>query len=110
MSSISTTITGTARFLDPGSEEERWCKEKHLENNTFESEAPAEPVVSGAAQPEWDRPATEASVGDGVRVVTVRVKEGRIADWKGGVRDWTLSSGEEEREVGGEEVLTNGHP
>lgn len=25
-----------------------------------------------------------------VRVVTVRVREGRIADWKGGVRDWRV--------------------
>src|SRR6266496_258169 len=34
MSSISTPSVGTARFLGPGSEEERWCKEEHLESNT----------------------------------------------------------------------------
>jgi len=105
ISSISTTIIGTARFLDPGSEEERWCKEKHLENNTFESEASGEPALFGAAQ---QGGATEATVGEGVRVVTVRVKEGRIADWKGGVQDWTLTSEEEEQETRGEEGLTNG--
>ena len=25
-----------------------------------------------------------------VRVVAVRIREGRIADWKGGVKDWVL--------------------
>ncbi|PIG89936.1 pyridoxamine phosphate oxidase [Aspergillus arachidicola] len=38
LSSISTTIAGSARVLEPGSEEEAWCKEQHLENNTFEEE------------------------------------------------------------------------
>lgn len=30
------------------------------------------------------------SIDSDVRVVTVQVREGRIADWKGGVRDWVL--------------------
>jgi hypothetical protein len=30
------------------------------------------------------------SIDSDVRVVTVQVREGRIADWKGGVRDWIL--------------------
>ena len=30
--------------------------------------------------------------GEDVRVVIVRVKEGRIADWKGGVKDWLVTS------------------
>lgn len=30
------------------------------------------------------------AIDDDVRVVTVRVREGRIADWKGGVRDWRV--------------------
>ena len=29
--------------------------------------------------------------GDDVRVVVVRVREGRIADWKGGVKDWLVT-------------------
>ena len=30
------------------------------------------------------------TVDSDARVVTVRVTEGRIADWKGGVRDWSV--------------------
>lgn len=29
-------------------------------------------------------------IDDDSRVVIVQVREGRIADWKGGVRDWQL--------------------
>lgn len=90
LSSISTTITGEARFLEEGSPEEAWCKERHLENNTFEEE---EINLFGQqqnnAQSQSERRASLAIDSD-VRVVTVRVREGRIADWKGGVRDWIL--------------------
>ncbi|KAJ6028840.1 hypothetical protein N7540_004416 [Penicillium herquei] len=87
---ISTTITGEARFLEPGSEEEAWCKERHLENNTFEEE---EINLFGQQQQQLQgqtqrRPSI--SIDNDVRVVTVQVREGRIADWKGGVRDWVL--------------------
>jgi hypothetical protein len=88
LSSISTTITGQARFLEPGSEEESWCKERHLENNTFEEE---EINLFGQQQrndPSARRPSM--SIDGDVRVVVVQVREGRIADWKGGVRDWVL--------------------
>ncbi|KAJ5280636.1 hypothetical protein N7478_006008 [Penicillium angulare] len=90
LSSISTTITGEARFLELGSDEESWCKERHLENNTFEEE---EINLFGQQQQEQRdvnarRPSM--SIDSDVRVVTVRVREGRIADWKGGVRDWIL--------------------
>ncbi|CEJ57193.1 Putative Pyridoxamine phosphate oxidase [Penicillium brasilianum] len=101
LSSISTTITGQARFLEPGSEEESWCKERHLENNTFEEE---EINLFGQQQrhdPSARRPSL-AIDGD-VRVVTVQVREGRIADWKGGVRDWVLLSPE-----GSQAGLVNG--
>lgn len=44
----------------------------------------------------------EPEVEDEVRVVTVAVREGRIADWKGGVRDWVVvSEGEGEGLVNG---------
>lgn len=95
LSSISTTITGQARFLEPGSEEEAWCKERHLENNTFEEE---EINLFGQQQrndPSARRPSM--SIDGDVRVVTVRVHEGRIADWKGGVRDWVLLPPENEQ-------------
>lgn len=92
LSSISTTITGSARFLEVGSAEEGWCKERHLENNTFEEEEMGlaglqqqqqQPEVPGHRRP-------SITVDEDARVVTVRVTEGRIADWKGGVRDWSV--------------------
>ncbi|KAL4924890.1 uncharacterized protein BDV17DRAFT_284344 [Aspergillus undulatus] len=91
LSSISTTITGEARFLVSESEEENWCKERHLENNTFEEEMS---TFGQVPQPGQRRPSL--SIDDDVRVVTVRVREGRLADWKGGVRDWlVVQEGEE---------------
>src|SRR4051812_3332666 len=35
LSSISATINGTARIIEKGTEEEKYFKEQHLENNTF---------------------------------------------------------------------------
>lgn len=101
LSSISTTITGTARFLEPGSEEEAWCKERHLENNTFEEEL----GMFGQQQQAAGQRRPSLSIDNDVRVVTVRVREGRIADWKGGVRDWKLVS---ESESQADEPLVNG--
>jgi hypothetical protein len=42
--------------------------------------------------------------GEEVRVVVVRIRDGRVADWKGAVRDWSLvGEGEgEERKVNGD--------
>ncbi|KAJ5668248.1 uncharacterized protein N7477_006818 [Penicillium maclennaniae] len=88
LSSISTTITGQARFLEPDSEEEKWCKERHLENNTFEEEEITLFGQQQAQNPSLRRPSL--AIDSDVRVVTVQVREGRIADWKGGVRDWIL--------------------
>lgn len=87
LSSISTTITGQARFLEPNSEEEKWCKERHLENNTFEEE---EITLFGQQQQDPSQRRPSLAIDTDVRVVTVQVREGRIADWKGGVRDWIL--------------------
>ncbi|EHY56022.1 hypothetical protein ABEF95_012040 [Exophiala dermatitidis] len=89
LSSISTTIAGEARFLEQGSEEEKWCKEAHLANNTFGDQVRQEAGMFG------DGPITEGNsscyiAGDDVRVVLVPIREGRIADWKGGVKDWVL--------------------
>ncbi|KAL3471313.1 hypothetical protein BJX99DRAFT_31167 [Aspergillus californicus] len=96
LSSISTTITGEARFLDADSEEETWCKERHLENNTFEEEMS---VFGQAQQQQSGQRRPSILIDDDVRVVTVRVREGRLADWKGGVRDWLLvQEGEESSE------------
>lgn len=95
LSSISATINGEAVMLDQGSEEERWCKEKHLENNTFGDQAREESGFSRSppqALTEGDGGASCYIEGEEVRVVIVGVREGRIADWKGGVKDWSLAA------------------
>lgn len=111
LSSISATINGRARIVEWGSEEERWCKEKHLENNTFGDQAREEQGFFGATQnagaSEGDGGASCFIEGEEVRVVLVGIKEGRIADWKGGVKDWSIISPEGGGQRGRSE-LTNG--
>ncbi|OAT10966.1 pyridoxamine phosphate oxidase [Blastomyces gilchristii SLH14081] len=101
LSSISTTIIGEARFAETGSEEEKWCKARHLENNTFASDAPDGTSLFAAAREGRGEREGEgegddtgnvvgATVDESARVVIVEVRKGRIADWKGGVRDWAV--------------------
>jgi hypothetical protein len=97
LSSISTTITGQARFLERGSEEEKWCKEMHLANNTFGDQGQVRQEAgyfsNRSATERESRESETASCyieGDDVRVVIVPVREGRTADWKGGVKDWVV--------------------
>lgn len=106
LSRISTTINGTAELIASGSEEETWYKAQHVANNTFGegedaySTSPgAEGLWGGARAADGEAP-QEGDTGnqcylDGaeVRVVIVKIRDGRIADWKGQVRDWTLSEG-----------------
>ena len=109
LSSISATINGEARMVQQGSEEEKWCKEKHLDNNTFGDQAREEQGLFGStphAQAEGDGGASCYIEGEEVRVVLVDVREGRIADWKGGVKDWTLVT--ENRDERGRQGLVNG--
>lgn len=113
LSSISTTIMGDARVVEQGAEEERWCKERHRENNTFA----AEEVDQSNLQQQEEREQGQRHQGGGgggvedededVRVVAVRVKEGRIADWKGGVRDWVVAADGEQQQGSN---LPNGIP
>lgn len=93
LSSISTTIAGEARFLEQGTEEERWCKETHLANNTFGDQLRQEAGLFGAQPASPDGSSSCYIAGDDVRVVIVPVREGRIADWKGGVKDWVVVDG-----------------
>lgn len=80
--------------MEPGSDEEKWCKERHLENNTFEEEE----ITFGQQQRQDPTQRRQSmSIDSDVRVVTVQVREGRIADWKGGVRDWVLLPREQEQ-------------
>ncbi|MCJ1418936.1 hypothetical protein MMC32_005287 [Xylographa parallela] len=111
LSSISATIDGQARLVESGSEEEKWCKDRHLENNTFGDQAREEQGVFGATQnaaaSEGDGGTSCYIEGEEVRVVLVRVKEGRIADWKGGVKDWKIVT-EVEGDDRGRHAMVNG--
>ncbi|ROT41054.1 hypothetical protein SODALDRAFT_357079 [Sodiomyces alkalinus F11] len=104
VSSISATINGTARLLDHASEEERFYRAQHLENNTFDNEGvsfgfpPPEPAAdAGADAP--PTPSVQAEdggrgcfvAGEDVRVIVVSISDVRISDWKGGVRDYVLA-------------------
>lgn len=89
MSSISATINGDAKVLEAGSEEERWCKRMHLENNTFDASQQAEGGGFGGASRE-DGGRGSYIEDEDVRVVVVGIRGGRISDWKGGVKDWVL--------------------
>lgn len=94
LGSISATVNGLARVLESGSEEEKWCQTRHMANNTFEDE-------EGAQNP---APQQGGEVED-VRVVVVRIRDGRIADRKGGVRDWVLSDAADDDN---DDATTNG--
>lgn len=90
MSSISATINGAAEILPADSPEERFYREKHLENNTFDDQPfPASPGEA-AVGAEGDGGRECFVAGEDVRVVVVRVKDVRISDWKGAVRDWVI--------------------
>lgn len=111
LSRISTTINGTAELVPSGSEEERWYKTQHLANNTFGSRGEDSFSSSPVDQGLWAGGGLDTETtggehmtdgdgsthcymeGDRVRVVIVKIRDGRIADWKGQVRDWVVTSG-----------------
>jgi hypothetical protein len=107
LSRISTTINGIAEIVPTGSEEESWCKAQHLANNTFgpsgEDDCSSLPKRGGLWGVSAENIRTDdVGEGDGgtkcyveddeVRVVIVRITGGRIADWKGQTRDWTVTT------------------
>ena len=96
VSSNSITINGEAVVLEAGSEEERWCKEQHVANNTFEQDgAGLNPLSVQSSRGEGDAGDSGKGAyieGEDVRVVVVRIKDGRISDWKGNVSDWAIAS------------------
>ncbi|KAK2593285.1 hypothetical protein QQS21_009009 [Conoideocrella luteorostrata] len=91
MSSISATIGGAARLAPSGSEEEKYFTEQHLANNTFEEGEPMfrPDSISGASAGAGARD-SHFVAGEEVRVIIVDIKDVRISDWKGTVRDWAL--------------------
>ncbi|OAA47032.1 FMN-binding split barrel-related protein [Metarhizium rileyi] len=97
VSSISATIGGAARLAPSGSEEEKFFTEQHLANNTFEE---GEAVFHQDNNADADRRGSHFVAGEEVRVIIVDIKDVRISDWKGTVRDWALVS---------DASLVNGH-
>ncbi|KAK0628223.1 hypothetical protein B0T17DRAFT_504922 [Bombardia bombarda] len=99
VSSISATINGAARLVDSSSQEESFYRQKHLENNTFDTETTLsaatasllrrESIVgNGGQQQEGDGGRGCFVAGEEVRVIVVGIRDVRIADWKGAVRDY----------------------
>lgn len=99
VSSISATINGEAFVLGPGTAEEVWCKQQHLANNTFHSDGGARDGELDSGTMFGTSP-VDGRAGDGgrgcyiededVRVVVVRIQDGRVSDWKGGVKQWVI--------------------
>lgn len=117
MSSISATINGSARLIPPATDEEKFYRGVHLENNTFEGGGgggggdgagsgfnPFGQIASGGQGTE-DGGRECFVAGEEVRVIVVDVRDVRISDWKGNVKDWVLvprqSDGEGEAVVNG---------
>ncbi|KAF2271216.1 hypothetical protein CC78DRAFT_528127 [Lojkania enalia] len=115
LSRISTTINGDAEIVSSGSEQERWYRAQHLANNTFgpseEDTYSSSPVGAGLWGGLGREEGSETQEGDGgtkcyveseeVRVVVVKIRDGRIADWKGQVRDWAVKADRESGLVNG---------
>jgi Pyridoxamine 5'-phosphate oxidase len=110
LSSISATINGEARIVERGTEEERFLRERHLENNTFAEGGGPGSVFEAEGDVHGDGGRGCFIEGEEVRVVVVSIRDGRVADWKGGVRDWALSGsvGREEARQQGQQELANG--
>ncbi|KAI1170882.1 pyridoxamine 5'-phosphate oxidase [Nemania sp. FL0916] len=98
ISSISATINGTAALIPPGSDEDKYYREQHLENNTFDSEG----VFNRQPQDETEDGGRGHFVADEeVQVILVHIKDIRTSDWKGSVSDWVLVSGNNGPRVNG---------
>lgn len=106
VSSISATINGTARLIEHGSDEERFYRTQHLENNTFDNEGlsfgfPLSESAAAGTDTAAAPPTPSVQVEDGgrgcfvagedVRVIVVSIRDVRISDWKGSVRDYVLT-------------------
>ncbi|UZP37640.1 hypothetical protein NXS19_005456 [Fusarium pseudograminearum] len=88
LSSISATIGGAARLVPSGTDEEKYYREQHLENNTFDESTTESFQRENGLVEDGGRSCFVA--GEEVRVVSVDIKDVRISDWKGTVRDWEI--------------------
>lgn len=112
MSSISATINGEAKLVERGTEEERYYREQHLDNNTFSEGAEDGQNASSF----WDEREKQDGgrgmyiEGEEVSVVVVRITDGRVSDWKGAVRDWSLTGTSAENNGAGERLVNGVGP
>lgn len=89
--------------MERGTEEERYFRECHLDNNTFGEEGENGgghrwgDGLEGGVAPDGGR--GTFIEGEEVRVVAVRIRDGRVADWKGAVRDFAMGDVEGVRDV-----------
>ena len=101
LSRISATINGVAEIIPAGSQQESWYRAQHLANNTFgPTDEDTYSSWGGGGLARTNASEDDTREGDGgtrcyvegdeMKVVVVKIKDGRIADWKGQVRDWTL--------------------
>jgi len=86
ISSISATIGGAARLAQSGSEEEKFFCDQHLANNTYDEGAQLFRQQSNSGE---ERTSQFIAGGD-VSVIVVEIRNVRISDWKGNVRDYAL--------------------
>lgn len=84
--------------MEKGTEEEAYYKERHLDENTFEEGGwrGGEGGSNDGGREGWVE-------GDEVRVVVVKIRDGRVSDWKGAVREFSM-----EEEEQGTTRLVNG--
>jgi hypothetical protein len=90
MSSISATIGGAARLAPTGSEEEKYFTDQHLANNTFEGEDVGAPLFRQESNVAEDGRRSHFVAGEEVGVIVMEIRQVRISDWKGTVRDWDV--------------------
>lgn len=80
-------------MIEKGTEEERFLRELHLENNTFDDIGELRRVESrGVEQGDGGRSCWIDD--EDVRVVLVQIQDGRISDWRGEVKDWSIGDRE----------------
>jgi hypothetical protein len=98
LSTISATISGTAKIVDAGSEEESWYLKQHVENNDFGTGNDLESFTLNGGGPNGggvNGAAGGAKETESMRVIVANIHGVRISDYKGNVRDWKLVSEEE---------------
>jgi hypothetical protein len=90
-SSKSVELNGTATLLESGSEEERWCRRKHIEHNTFGASSGGGDFVRGNSTEDGHGGAGYYIENPDIRVIVVKIEKARTTDLDGTVRTWTLN-------------------